>query len=161
MEQGGQCDGVWHCVWGWWATQHLPTETHSQSHSLQLEPRCNCKHVVRLLHRSPSWSQILIVLYCSTSVELFATAVGSPQTSHQVPCVQKKVTKWQVMKQLVGRRWNIGGSKGKKKKALSGGWPSHPSPLWPPREAPFSSAAACGSRVEETLGGGRQTNRNN
>lgn len=29
---------------------------------------------------------------------------------------------------------------------------SRPSPLWPPREAPFSSAAACGSRAEETLG---------
>lgn len=31
--------------------------------------------------------------------------------------------------------------------------PSRPSPLWPPREAPFSSAAACGSRAEETLRG--------
>lgn len=37
-------------------------------------------------------------------------------------------------------------------KAWGGGLSSRPSPLWPPREAPFFSAAACGSRAEETLG---------
>lgn len=36
-------------------------------------------------------------------------------------------------------------------KVWGGGLSSRPSPLWPRREAPFSSAAACGSTVVETL----------
>lgn len=70
------------------------------------------------------------------------------------------MTKWQVMKRLVGdiETW---AAQRRKKKSIKWWLPSHPSPLWPPREAPFSSAAACGSRAEETLGGGdRQTHKN-
>lgn len=51
------------------------------------------------------------------------------------------------------RWWRWGWSGGQAGSNEGGRWcsSSRPSPLWPPREASFFSAAACGSRAEETL----------
>lgn len=51
------------------------------------------------------------------------------------------------------RWWRWGWSVGQAGSNEGGRWcsSSRPSPLWPPREASFFSAAACGSRAEETL----------